>query len=314
MKENIKYFETLQETNGYLIKDIPFTSYIKEKGQVLFNNTPNKMLVIQNGQVIVHEVVNIVFNTLAEANGYIIETIPFSCYIKENQQLLECNQENCKIVVENGVAIIKEMNDIIRYTATSKVEPYQSSSLPAIISNDFDPNTGKGVIKFATDIESIGTSAFNQCTSLTSVTIPNSVTRIGNYAFYGCSGLTSVTIPNSITSIGYNAFYGTGLTSPVYNAHLFAYMLPSYSGEYTIPDGIEIISSTAFYSCSNLTSVTIPNSVTSIGELAFFGCSGLISISYTGTISQYNSITKGSYWHNNVPATVVHCTDGNTPI
>jgi len=229
------------------------------------------------------------------------------------------------------------MNDIIRYTATSKVEPYQSSSLPAIISNDFDPNTGKGVIKFATDIESIGTSAFNQCTSLTSVTIPNSVTRIGNYAFYGCSGLTSVTIPNSITSIGYNAFYGTGLTSPVYNAHLFAYMLPSYSGEYTIPDGIEIISSTAFYSCSNLTSVTIPNSVTSIGELAFqycsgltsvtipnsvtsigelafFGCSGLISISYTGTISQYNSITKGSYWHNNVPATVVHCTDGNTPI
>jgi hypothetical protein len=55
-------------------------------------------------------------------------------------------------------------------------------------------------------------------------------------------------------------------------------MLPSYSGEYTIPDGIEIISSTAFHSCSNLTSVTIPNSVTSIGDYAFSVCSGLTTI------------------------------------
>jgi len=55
-------------------------------------------------------------------------------------------------------------------------------------------------------------------------------------------------------------------------------MPSSYSGEYTIPDGIEIISSTAFYSWSNLTSVTIPNSVTSIGDYAFSVCSGLESI------------------------------------
>ena len=88
------------------------------------------------------------------------------------------------------------------------------------------------------------------------LTIPNSVTSIGNYAFYYC----------------------TGLTSPVYNAHVFAYMPPSYSGEYTIPDGIEIISSTAFYSCSNLTSVTIPNSVTNIGDYAFEYCTGLTTI------------------------------------
>ena len=78
----------------------------------------------------------------------------------------------------------------------------------------------------------IGKSAFSDCSSLTSITIPNSVTSIGDGAFYKCSGLTSVTIPNSVTSIGNSAFYG----------------------------------------CSGLTSVTIPNSVTSIGDGAFYFC------------------------------------------
>ena len=57
-------------------------------------------------------------------------------------------------------------------------------------------------------VTTIGSSAFSDCDSLTSVTIPNSVTEIGYYAFSGCSSLTSVTIPNSVTTIGYYAFSG----------------------------------------------------------------------------------------------------------
>ena len=55
-------------------------------------------------------------------------------------------------------------------------------------------------------VTTIGEYAFCKCSSLTSVTIPNSVTSIGGEAFWGCSGLTSVTIPNSVTTIGKNAF------------------------------------------------------------------------------------------------------------
>lgn len=122
--------------------------------------------------------------------------------------------------------------------------------------------------------ESIGNYAFYCCSSLTSVTIPNSVTSIGHSAFNGCSSLTNITIPNSVTSIG----------------------------------------NSAFRSCSNLTSITIPNSVTSIGEYAFYNCNSLTSITFNGTTSQWNVITKGDDWNRNVPATHVHCLDGDVAL
>lgn len=57
-------------------------------------------------------------------------------------------------------------------------------------------------------VTSIGRSAFEYCSGLTSVTIPGSVTSIGVWAFSNCTGLTSVTIPGSVTSIGVGAFFG----------------------------------------------------------------------------------------------------------
>ena len=72
-------------------------------------------------------------------------------------------------------------------------------------------------------VTSIGKSAFEECRSLTSVTIPNSVTSIGGNAFAYCRSLTSVTIPNSITSIADYAFgQSSRLTEPIYKAHISA--------------------------------------------------------------------------------------------
>ena len=145
-------------------------------------------------------------------------------------------------------------------------------------------------ITIPNSVTSIGNNTFSSC-SFTSITIPNSVKSIGDYAFGYCSSLTSVTIPNSVTSIGNSAFDGCSkLTSPVYNAHCFAYMPTSYSGVYAIPEGIKQIAGGAFRDCSSLTSVTIPNSVTSIGDYAFNGCTSLKSITIPNSItSLYNN-------------------------
>ena len=120
----------------------------------------------------------------------------------------------------------------------------------------------------ANGVTSIGSYAFERCTSLTSVTIPDSVTSIGEDAFEFCNSLASVTIPNSVTSIGDSAFYGCTSLKSV-----------------TIPDSVTSIGEWAFYGCKSLTSVTIPDSVTSIGEHAFDGCTSLTSVTIPDSVT-----------------------------
>ena len=178
-----------------------------------------------------------------------------------------------------------ESNDNkIFYTSSDGniVTPYDETVFGAnIISNTYE--NGEGIITFDGVVTSIGESAFDGCSSLTSITIPHSVTSIGNYTFYYCSSLTSITIPESVTSIG-SAFCGcsslTSITIP--------YGVPTiedqvFSGcssltSITIPESVTSIGIWSFSGCSSLTSITIPNSVMSIGNSAFFGCSSLTSI------------------------------------
>jgi hypothetical protein len=110
-------------------------------------------------------------------------------------------------------------------------------------------------------VTSIGDSAFRECSGLTGITIGSGVTTIGNSAFYSCTNLTSITIPDSVTTIGYYAFYKcSGLTGV------------------TIGSGVTSIGYNAFEECSGLTGVTIGSGVTSIGNYAFKSCSGLKEI------------------------------------
>ena len=180
----------------------------------------------------------------------------------------------------NGTTVAKDENGVVdlgniegggmyvttlAYKATSKVEnaeQWNESIFGApIIRHDYDEGTGVGVIYCNGRITTIGKAAFENCYSLTSVTIPDSVTTIGERAFNGCRNLTSVTIPDSVTTIGYMAFAVCSSLTSV-----------------TIGDSVTTIGGAAFGGCNSLTSITIPDSVTTIGDNAFSGCSSLTSV------------------------------------
>lgn len=147
-------------------------------------------------------------------------------------------------------------------------------------------------------VKSIGDNAFNDCSGIISVTMPNSLTSIGASAFSGCSGLTSLTIPSSVTSIGGSAFDGcSGLTAvnisdiaswykvkfgnssanPLSCAH-HLYLNEEEIKELVVPEEVTSLNGYAFYGCSGLTSVTIPVAMTSIGSEAFMGCTQLNTV------------------------------------
>ena len=161
-------------------------------------------------------------------------------------------------------------------------------------------------------VTSIGGWAFTDCASLTSVTIPDGVTSIGEYTFSWCTSLTSATIPDSVTSIGEFAFHNckslTSMTIPRsvvsigYDAFGWCESLTSV----TILDGVRSIGNSAFTDCKSLTSVTIPNSVTSIGRGAFSSCASLTGIWVAEGNSHYVSDASGVLF-NKDKTTLVQC-------
>ena len=107
-------------------------------------------------------------------------------------------------------------------------------------------------------------NAFKGCSGLSTISLPGPLVMIGNSSFENCSGLTNLTMGNSVTSIGSSAFKNCNLLTSV-----------------EIPNSVTSIGESAFYNCTLLTSVEIPNSVTEIGKSAFWNCRNLTKVNIT---------------------------------
>ncbi len=150
-------------------------------------------------------------------------------------------------------------------------------------------------------VTAIGREAFERCSELTSIHLPNSITLIDFYAFEYCTGLTNIEIPTSVSEIGHFAFYGCENLSHI----IVAEGNPTYDSRNNcnaiiktasntlilgcqnsfIPNSVTAIGDYAFKNCSGLTSIEIPNSVTEIGDYSFEDCDGLSSINIPNSVT-----------------------------
>ena len=220
------------------------------------------------------------------------------------------------ILVEDGPfaePIPKKTVTITKYTGTES-----TVILPSTISS--------------WDVTKIGEDAFQDNTTITSVTIPANVTEIGSNAFAGCTNLTSVNYAGDWSNLTIQS--GNPAVEDAVNAQLFdfefipnntAVIVKKYNGtaadvtipshykgkpvtmidhaafhdsavtSVTIPDSVTSIGDDAFANCPQLTNISIPNSVTSIGFSAFAHCTSLMTVTYPGSKTQWDDdITKGS--------------------
>ncbi len=188
-------------------------------------------------------------------------------------------------------------------TDTELIIPAQIQGYPVTIINSyaFEKCTKITGVTIPEGVTGIGNGAFSGCTKLTSVAIPEGVTYIGSSVFNGCAALASITIPSGVTGIYGNTFYGCkalesitipeGVTYIGYRAFYNCTMLTNI----TIPEGVTVIDEEAFKFCSRV-DVTIPSSVTSIGVGAFQGCQSIASITIPAGVASIGDYTfSGCY-------------------
>ena len=190
---------------------------------------------------------------------------------------------------------IKRAGDFSYYIENGEVviERYHGSGGNVVI-----PNTIEGK-----PVTIIGQSAFEDCSSITGIKIPDSVTQIKKWSFSGCNKLKKIDIPSSVSNIESYVFIRcNSLSAITVNSNNSEYSDQGSNGIFsrdgkelyvgckktTIPEGVTNIETYAFRECDGLSSVRIPSSVTSIGFPAFWKCDDLVSITVDENNNEYS--------------------------
>ena len=226
------------------------------------------------------------------------------------------NCTNLETVYFNAIASNDDEDVYFNFSFENSVKTVIYGDKVTKVARDFNNNSNLERVVLGSNVKSISSDAFSDCTSLKSITIPDGVTEIDGYAFSGCTNLTSIIIPESVTEIGDRAFENCtnllGLQIPSniekigddafddtawYNNQPdgFLYIgkvLYDYKGDKTkatdveIKEGTKAISNDVFSDCVNLKNVVIPDSVNSIGSSVFENCTSLKSITIPDTVTK----------------------------
>ena len=181
-------------------------------------------------------------------------------------------EETVELVLEAG-----SVEELFQYSVngeTVKITKYIGTETTVVI-----PDTIEGIL-----VTVIGGSAFNNCTGLTEIDLPEGLTRIEDYAFQGCTGLTEIEIPDSVTIIGKYAFNNCrNISSFTYPRSLnetgtCIFQNMESLKEITVPEGVTTLPASVFNNAAYLTKVDLPSTLSVIGGSAFNNCTGLTEI------------------------------------
>ena len=197
-------------------------------------------------------------------------------YVADNGDVMVKYTNSNEYVVVGNVAPNVQNESLLKFAMN---EDNQTVSV-ASIGMHFENSVVIPSIYRGYPVTGIADRAFYNCSSLTSIEIPNSVTSIGEEAFYGCSSLTSIVIPNSITSIANGAFSGcSSLNGSVKNDL-------RYLGNNDNPY-LYLLEPTSDY----IITAIIDEDCKFIRELAFLNCHSIVEVINNST---YITVEKGS--------------------
>ena len=135
--------------------------------------------------------------------------------------------------------------------------------------NAFERCSGIVDLHLPNGIESIGDRAFFMCTGIVGLQLPDTLQSVGNDAFHECTGIVTLHLPDALQSIGDGAF---GCCSGIVDLHF--------------PDTLRSIGDGAFAACSGIVDLHLPDTLQSIGNMAFLGCSGIVDLHLPNTLQK----------------------------
>ncbi len=180
------------------------------------------------------------------------------------------DENSDEFVTIDGVTYTKDMTEVISCNLDKTGEYIMPDSVTKIASKAFAQSKLESVTLSKNLVEMVY-NAFEECTLLTTVEIPEGVQSIGDGAFYLCESLNGVEIPESVQSIGESAFNGCASLETL-----------------DIPDSVQTIGDSAFARCQSLESIKLSNSITELPRATFIDCSSLTTITIPASVTSIN--------------------------
>lgn len=203
------------------------------------------------------------------------------------------------------------VDSISALVAVNAGATFTSVTIPASVTK-FETTAFKGMPNLQTVIFAEGSqlkafpfAAFEGCTALTGITIPDGMTELNNNSFMNCTSLESITIPAAVTELGDQSFIGCGKLADVCfaensrltNIKWAAFKQCTSLKSITLPGSVTSIGTQAFEQCTTLEEVHLPANLKSLGSQVFLNCrslrsielpEGLTTISYQALSSCYS--------------------------